>query len=94
MSFTMVQTNIHSSFAVLSSCTPDLLAHQILFLNKNDLFEKKITHSDIKNFFPVSHHVFNVAHGLDHSPHFRRITMENVGTYGLVEITLRNGLLG
>ncbi|TFY82376.1 hypothetical protein EWM64_g1630 [Hericium alpestre] len=24
----------------------------ILFLNKNDLFEKKIEHSDIKNFFP------------------------------------------
>ncbi|EIW86083.1 guanine nucleotide-binding protein alpha-2 subunit [Coniophora puteana RWD-64-598 SS2] len=24
----------------------------ILFLNKNDLFEKKIAHSDIKNFFP------------------------------------------
>jgi guanine nucleotide-binding protein subunit alpha len=24
----------------------------ILFLNKNDLFEKKIGHSDIKNFFP------------------------------------------
>jgi len=24
----------------------------ILFLNKNDLFEKKIMHSDIKNFFP------------------------------------------
>jgi len=27
---------------------------QILFLNKNDLFEKKIQHSPIKNFFPVS----------------------------------------
>ena len=26
---------------------------QILFLNKNDLFEKKIPTSDIKNFFPV-----------------------------------------
>jgi guanine nucleotide-binding protein subunit alpha, other len=25
---------------------------QILFLNKNDLFEEKIPHSDIKNFFP------------------------------------------
>jgi guanine nucleotide-binding protein subunit alpha, other len=24
----------------------------ILFLNKNDLFEKKVPHSDIKNFFP------------------------------------------
>ncbi|PCH33175.1 heterotrimeric G-protein alpha subunit GPA2-like protein [Wolfiporia cocos MD-104 SS10] len=24
----------------------------ILFLNKNDLFEKKVEHSDIKNFFP------------------------------------------
>ncbi|CDO70956.1 hypothetical protein BN946_scf184829.g65 [Trametes cinnabarina] len=24
----------------------------ILFLNKNDLFEKKVQHSDIKNFFP------------------------------------------
>ena len=27
---------------------------QILFLNKNDLFEKKVVNSDIKNFFPVS----------------------------------------
>lgn len=27
---------------------------QILFLNKNDLFEKKVQHSPIKNFFPVS----------------------------------------
>ena len=27
---------------------------QILFLNKNDLFEKKIPTSDIKSFFPVS----------------------------------------
>jgi guanine nucleotide-binding protein subunit alpha, other len=27
---------------------------KILFLNKNDLFEKKIAHSDIKNYFPVS----------------------------------------
>ena len=26
---------------------------QILFLNKNDLFEKKVMHSDIRNFFPV-----------------------------------------
>jgi guanine nucleotide-binding protein subunit alpha len=25
---------------------------QILFLNKNDLFEKKVQHSPIKNFFP------------------------------------------
>ena len=24
-----------------------------MFLNKNDLFEKKIQHSDIKNYFPV-----------------------------------------
>jgi guanine nucleotide-binding protein subunit alpha, other len=29
------------------------LLRQILFLNKNDLFEQKIPHSDIKNFFPV-----------------------------------------
>ena len=27
---------------------------QILFLNKNDLFERKVQHSPIKNFFPVS----------------------------------------
>ena len=27
---------------------------QILFLNKNDLFERKIPTSDIKSFFPVS----------------------------------------
>lgn len=94
MSFTMVQTNIHSPFIVLSSCMSNLLVHQILFLNKNDLFEKKITHSDIKNFFPVSHHMLYIAHGLDQSPHFRRITMENMGIYGRAEITLRNGLLG
>ena len=30
-----------------------IVAAQILFLNKNDLFEKKVQHSDIKNFFPV-----------------------------------------
>lgn len=26
---------------------------KILFLNKDDLFQKKIQHSDIKTFFPV-----------------------------------------
>jgi hypothetical protein len=31
-----------------------VLLHQILFLNKDDLFQKKILNSDIKNFFPVS----------------------------------------
>ena len=30
-----------------------LTSFQILFLNKNDLFQRKIPHSDIKNFFPV-----------------------------------------
>jgi len=28
---------------------------QILFLNKNDLFEKKVQVSPIKNYFPVRH---------------------------------------
>ena len=26
---------------------------QILFLNKEDLFDQRIKHSDVKNFFPV-----------------------------------------
>lgn len=32
----------------------DVVHAKILFLNKNDLFERKIPTSDIKNFFPVS----------------------------------------
>ena len=35
---------------------------QILFLNKNDLFERKILTSDIKSFFPVSSALLVVAH--------------------------------
>lgn len=31
----------------------DVMPCQILFLNKNDLFEAKVEHSDIKTFFPV-----------------------------------------
>lgn len=30
---------------------------QILFLNKDDLFQNKIQNSDIKNYFPVCRHL-------------------------------------
>ena len=40
----------HKKCEILINCPSD----QILFLNKNDLFERKILTSDIKSFFPVS----------------------------------------
>lgn len=58
MSFTMVQTDFNCQVFRYSSqglrVTDKLSSHQILFLNKNDLFERKIQTSDIKSFFPVS----------------------------------------
>ena len=53
MPLPVVQANVnctqHCLFPPLSS--PTVL--QILFLNKNDLFERKVLTSEIKNFFPV-----------------------------------------
>lgn len=58
MSFTMVQTDFNCQVFRYSSqglrVTDKLSSDQILFLNKNDLFERKIRTSDIKSFFPVS----------------------------------------
>ena len=57
MPFTMVQVDIDCELDH-PLLPDDLHSHdnpQILFLNKNDLFEKKVQHSPIKNFFPVSH---------------------------------------
>lgn len=60
-----------------------MLLHQILFLNKDDLFQKKILNSDIKNFFPVS--CFPPI-GFSYSM-FSRITMVKQGMQKLDEIT-------
>jgi hypothetical protein len=56
MPLAMVQADINSTSLYprnLESLTR-AAANQILFLNKDDLFQKKILHSDIKTFFPVS----------------------------------------
>lgn len=53
---TMVQEHVYRESASKSLAVGQFdLMHcsQILFLNKNDLFEKKVMHSDIRNFFPV-----------------------------------------
>jgi hypothetical protein len=65
---------------------------QILFLNKNDLFQKKIADSNIKNFFPVS----LPDRGCSLAPYLflcGRITMANPGTSELVENILGNILI-
>jgi hypothetical protein len=47
-------TSIVSRLVVLTLASGRrLTVFKILFLNKNDLFEKKIPNSNIKNFFPV-----------------------------------------
>lgn len=46
-------TSIVCHYALTSDCVSSSPLSQILFLNKNDLFEAKVEHSDIKNFFPV-----------------------------------------
>jgi guanine nucleotide-binding protein subunit alpha, other len=57
MSFPVVQVDFDCEFFFhFLEDRPLTKVLQILFLNKNDLFEKKIEHSDIKNFFPVSRH--------------------------------------
>lgn len=53
------QTSIVNCFPSLSQKNDDELlinrsSDQILFLNKNDIFERKILTSNIKSFFPVS----------------------------------------
>ena len=57
MSFAMVQVHVDCKWAYFHLSLDGIYVRgglQILFLNKNDLFEKKIQHSPIKNFFPVS----------------------------------------
>lgn len=55
MPFTVVQANINREpFVTDNNPKPLPLLFKILFLNKNDLFERKIPTSDIKNFFPAS----------------------------------------
>lgn len=49
------QTSIVRQFVLVIMKALPTWSHQILFLNKDDLFRKKILHSDIKNFFLVSH---------------------------------------
>jgi hypothetical protein len=60
-----------------------VLLHQILFLNKDDLFQKKILNSDIKNFFPAS---YFLPIGSSYSM-YSRITRVNQGTQKLDEST-------
>jgi len=56
MPFTVVQANVNREpfVTVTTIQTPYRPLFKILFLNKNDLFERKIPTSDIKNFFPAS----------------------------------------
>jgi guanine nucleotide-binding protein subunit alpha len=85
MPFTMVQVDIDST----SGCPRDFESpscvslHQILFLNKDDLFKKKIINSDIKNFFPVSYFPLTDC---SYSMYFRT-TRVNQGTQKLGENT-------
>lgn len=53
MSLPVVQTDLNSKPAHTRHQVFHNETSQILFLNKDDLFRKKIVHSDIKNFFPV-----------------------------------------
>ena len=50
----MVQADLYRMCCYLNILISSSTCAQILFLNKNDLFENKVKHSDIKNFFPVS----------------------------------------
>ena len=65
---------------------------QILFLNKNDLFEKKIEHSDIKTFFPVSSRSSSAVPPLTAAFSAFRIMMVNQGMLVVDENTSRNAL--
>ena len=67
---------------------------QILFLNKNDLFEKKIEHSDIKTFFPVSSRPSSAVPPLTSAFSAFRIMMVNQGMLVVDENTSRNALPG
>jgi guanine nucleotide-binding protein subunit alpha len=54
MSLPMVQINVDcGSLQSLTNYPALNVSLQILFLNKDDLFQSKIQHSDIKTFFPV-----------------------------------------
>lgn len=60
LSFDMVQGDTIRELLGIS-CPTTTLIHsrpQILFLNKNDLFEEKVPRSDVKRFFPVFVHFF------------------------------------
>lgn len=66
---------------------------QILFLNKNDLFEKKVQHSPIKNFFPVSP-AESICYTWLSADHFSdRITKVSQVIPGQAAITSSVGLL-
>lgn len=67
---------------------------QILFLNKSDLFEKRVPVSDIKNFFPVRKClliIWNSKLILMEFVH-ERITTVNQAIYEQVKIILEDGL--
>jgi len=86
MSLPVVQTDIYSKrFHCLPSTVSSTRYPQILFLNKDDLFKKKIVHSDIKNFFPVRR-LIAIMDGRC-KPRSRTLTVNQV-TPSLVGITL------
>lgn len=65
---------------------------QILFLNKDDLFQAKIRHSDIKTFFPVYLQASKILSSLRFIRY--RTSMENHKTQILAENTSRSALQG
>jgi guanine nucleotide-binding protein subunit alpha, other len=55
MSFSVVQVDIDCELLLnlMTGLSSTFFFSKILFLNKDDLFQAKIRHSDIKTFFPV-----------------------------------------
>src|ERR1700683_3928968 len=62
--------------SIVCCSSPSFHAHPkpwlcyILFLNKDGLFEKKISHSDIQNFFPVGHCMLHARKARHQCLHF------------------------
>lgn len=69
----------------------DAVYVKILFLNKNDLFERKIPTSDIKNFFPVSTTISYSRTSIPRLIVFYRISKESLGIFAPVAITSSDG---
>jgi hypothetical protein len=94
MSLPMVQDDVDrgllsrsDGLAVLKKCL------QILFLNKDDLFQAKIMHSDIKTFFPVYRQLPRSRHPSLRFIRYRTL-MANRKTQMPAENTSRSALQG